>query len=230
MVTYDHPFAWIIHAHMLWYDITGSCLVSGKPGLGGFSEWTSRGRVPGGACDGSGHASRAQTALCVNWDTSQGEGRMGWGWGQPREGGNWRKFRPLLQTQRLYKYEGPPHPPSTVGMAARKGRSVMKWGETVRLGERKQEASTWASTALTQGRERITDCCQNKCMFPWIMVHLGLQVFSVVWSADPLFPVKQEEPNEWRWKFKVTHSWQLLRWVNAGGIQAQQCVCRVRRA
>lgn len=103
-------------------------------------------------------------------------------------------------------------------------------GETVWLGERKQEASTWASTALTQGRERITDCCQNKCMFPWIMVHLGLQVFSVVWSADPPFPVKQEEPNEWRWKFKVTHSWQLLRWVNAGGIQVQQCVCRVRRA
>lgn len=128
MVTYDHPFAWIIHAHMLWRDITGSCLVSGKPGLGGFSEQSSRGCVPGGAYDGSDHVSRAQTALCINCDTSQGEGRMGWGWGQPREGGNLRKFRPLLQTQRLYKYEGPPHPPSTVGMAARKGRSVMKWG------------------------------------------------------------------------------------------------------
>lgn len=54
------------------------------------------------------------------------------------------------------------------------------------------------STRTEQGRGQITDCCQNKCMFPWITVHLGLQVHGVVWSADPPFPVKQEEPNEWR--------------------------------
>lgn len=38
------------------------------------------------------------------------------------------------------------------------------------------------------------------------------------------FPVKREEPNEGRGKFKVAPSWQFLRWVNAGALHEQQRV------
>lgn len=53
-------------------------------------------------------------------------------------------------------------------------------------------------------------------------MHEGLQVCGGVWSADLLFPVKREEPNEGRGKFKVAPSWQFSRWVNAGALHEQQ--------
>lgn len=91
--------------------------------------------------------------LCVLTETLLKE-KEEWGGvkGSQREGGNWRKFRPLLQTQRLYKYEGPPHPPSTVGMAARKGRSVMKWGGN-RVAWRAKAGGLYMSQYCTHTRE-----------------------------------------------------------------------------
>lgn len=67
------------------------------------------------------------------------------------------------------------------------------WGNHVawRVKSNRRELHT-----ITQGRGQLSNCCQNKSMFPRITVHSGLQVCRVVWSADLLFPLKQEEPNE----------------------------------
>lgn len=76
-----------------------------------------------------------------------------------------------------------------------------------------------------QSNTRITGGivhCQNKLRFPWIM--RGLQVCTIVWSADASFSVKRKEPNERRGKFEVVPSWQFLPWVNAGAVQELQCV------
>lgn len=76
------------------------------------------------------------------------------------------------------------------------------------------------STRITAGIVHY----ENKLKFPWMTVHQGLQVCTGGWSADALFPAKREGANEGRRKFKVTHSWQFLKWVNEGAVQEQQCV------
>lgn len=42
----------------------------------------------------------------------------------------------------------------------------MKCGETMWLGDSKQEASTWTNAPQTEGRGQITCCCQNNGVFP----------------------------------------------------------------
>lgn len=147
----------------------------------------------------------------------------GWRWGQSEEWGhsglNFQThseiFKPSHATRPRRRHDCP-----------REKESDEIWWKSVS----ECMVSTWACTLCTVGRGGITHCCQNKAAFPRITAHLELQVCSVGWSADPQFPVKQEEPNERRRKFKLTHSWQLLRWVNAGVVQEQQCVCLVSGA
>lgn len=125
---------------------------------------------------------------------------------------------PLLQAQQLLKFQGPPTPLSSAGTATRTGRRGMKCGVS------KGVTAGQSSTRITGGIVH----CQNKLSFPWITVHEGLQVCTGVWSADTSFPVKREDPNEGRGKFKVARSWQFLRWVNAGAVQERQCVLHER--
>lgn len=147
--------------------------------------------------------------LSMNWKQ---EGMARWWWlGAANTG---RKLRPLLQAQELLKFQGPPTPLSSAGTATHTGKKGDEmWGKYGSNGG-------LSSTRITGGIVH----CQNKLKFLWITVHEGLQVCAGVRSADTRFPVKREQPNEGRGRFMVAPSWQFLRWVNAGAVQARQCV------
>lgn len=72
-----------------------------------------------------------------------------------------RKFRPLLQTRRLLKFQSPPTPLSAAGTAAHEGRRVMKCGETMWLGEYELHMDQ-RPTHRREGTNK-SHCCQNKC-------------------------------------------------------------------
>lgn len=70
----------------------------------------------------------------------------------------------------------------------------------------KQKPNIPHSEGRRRGNKQLA-AIKTSAGFPRIMERSVLQVLCSVWSADPLFPVKQEEANERRLKFKVEHSW-----------------------
>lgn len=155
-VTYDHHFAWIIQAHTLKYDITRSCLVSGEAGLlaGSWVGVTS----PEGSVTTLSVLAEHRPLLSMKWKEKEWRGG---GWGKQIVGG--RKFRPLLQNQKLLKFQGPPTPLSSAGTATHTGRKGMKCGVSMGVngGSEKHSYNRRNSSLSKQAQVSVDHCARG---------------------------------------------------------------------